>query len=181
MDQVILLKTLVNFLKLICDKLKRKLEDNYIQTWPEFSTNKPKLLYLKKIKQNNYTRSAYLNINDKDIRKKITKLRLGCSNINDHKFLRLDTTNKCPNCPNKTEDLEHFLLSCPKYTDIRNIMYEHSNLIYPEFSSFCIDKKIISILKMQILGVDFSDERNIIFMNIVSLFISKIFEKRNTN
>ena len=26
----------------IGDELKRKLEDNYIQTWPEFSTNKPK-------------------------------------------------------------------------------------------------------------------------------------------
>ena len=57
----------------IGDELKRKLEDNYIQTWPEFSTNKPKLLYLKKIKQNNYTRSAYLNINDKDNEAKVVQ------------------------------------------------------------------------------------------------------------
>ena len=48
------------------------------------------------------------------------RLRMKCSNLNEHLYRRHLTDDKSCQCGAPTENNEHYLLFCPLYTDIRN-------------------------------------------------------------
>ena len=49
---------------------------------------------------------------------------------------------ECPFCPGKVEDEEHVIMSCPKYSTVREGLF-HATYCHPEFISLsCIDKFI---------------------------------------
>ena len=97
-------------------------------------------LYL--IKSKKYKRSNYLNtITIIEDRKKITKLRTGCSKLNGHKYLNKNSDDKCPFCPNEVENLEHFLIKCQKYESTRNSFFQKLQAIDEHFMKFNNKKK----------------------------------------
>ena len=130
----------------VASELRGKLENNYLQTWNEKSTNAKKLSPLITLKKNNYKRSNYLNtIIDKDIRRKLTKLRLSCSNLNGHKFLNKNSTDKCPYYPDDSEDLSHFFLYCPKYKNIQDDFMKKIHAFQEEYYLYNNDNKLIGV------------------------------------
>ena len=61
-------------------------------------------------------RSDYLSkIENIDDRRRIAKLRMGCSKLNGHRFLNIYSDDTCPFCDSRKEDLNHFLIQCEKY------------------------------------------------------------------
>ena len=54
----------------------------------------------------------------------------------------------CKYC-NVLEDEKHFLLQCPLYADLRNLLFIHIERRYPNFSSMTLDDKFIYILQNQ--------------------------------
>ena len=80
----------------VINKLKSKLENQYIQICDSKSNICDKLKLLNILKKNNYKSSVYLsNIQDINSRKKITRLRLGCSKLKTHSYLKPGADNNC--------------------------------------------------------------------------------------
>ena len=76
-------------------------------------------------KCSNYLKSVS-NIED---RRKITKLGLGCSKLNGHRFRGKNVVQTCQSC-NIIEDSNHFILVCKDYTDIREFFFRE---VYKDF------------------------------------------------
>ena len=57
--------------------------------------------------------------------KYLTRLRVGLSHLRAHKHHHnfSDTPSKFCTCANIPEDVEHFLLHCPSYTNIRTVLF----------------------------------------------------------
>ena len=106
---------------LIVNSLNEKLHDQYIQTWDEKCSTSDKYEILSLFKKSHYKRSSYLN-NVYDIydRKNLTKLRLSCSKLNGHRYLRKTESTNCPSCNSTLENTYHFLMVCEKYKEIRD-------------------------------------------------------------
>ncbi len=96
----------------------------------------------------------YLDLNDIERRKNITKLR-----ISAHK-LRIETerfNNKnsyippevrfCKSCEaNKTEDELHFLIECSKYQSLRDVLFRKSIIYNKHFKDYNNDAKFIWLM-----------------------------------
>ena len=160
------------------NEIKKKLENEYLQSWTEKSSNCNKLVYLSKFKRNLYKRSSYLNnILDIEDRRRIIKLRLSCSNLNDHKFQKLNSSNKCPFCPLEVENSQHFLIYCPTYKDIRKKFYSSVGLLHKDFLDCKAELKTCSILQLKLLI-----NNNVIntkFSSLCLTYIKDIFEFRS--
>ena len=60
--------------------------------------------------------------------KLLTRLRLGLSHLNEHKFKHgfYDTINLICICGGDTESINHFFLHCPKYCEARQIPFDNN-------------------------------------------------------
>jgi len=161
----------------IINNLKKALEDQYIQQWDNRARNCDKLNMLYKFKKNSYKKSTYLEtIADIEVRKKITKLRLGCSNLNSHRFYSVNNSNKCIYCEDSIENVEHFLLDCKEYAPIRNEFMLNINKDFVLFKDFSKDNKILSILSLKLpLCVKDMDSK---FQKLCISYINNLFCKR---
>ena len=65
--------------------------------------------------------SNYLSkITDVNIRRKFTKLRLGCTKMKTHLFLNDSSLTDCPLCKNNSDNNTHLLFGCSEFNNIRN-------------------------------------------------------------
>ena len=75
--------------------------------------------------------NSIFDISDKEGVKLLTRLRLGLSHLNKHKFLHgfIDTVNPMCSCNTEEESSTHYLLRCPNFTQIRiHLMNEIINI-----------------------------------------------------
>ena len=105
------------------------------------------ILYkVKKIyKCSNYLKSVS-NIEE---RRKITKLRLGCTKLNGHIFPSKNVVQTCQSC-NIIEDSNHFILVCKDYANIREDFFRYK--VYKDFPNFNLSftQRLISILSLKL-------------------------------
>ena len=159
--------------------LKDRLENQYIQLWDNKAKSSPKLEVLYSLKQNNYKESHYLklvqNIND---RKLLTKLRIGCSKLNGHKFQNQNSSLNCIYCENELEDTSHFLLKCKYYKISRDLFIQEMCSIYPSFKNLSDMCQLKCILSFKLPNLSYT---NTVTENI-SLkcinYINKIYKTR---
>ena len=165
----------------IINCLKTKLKDIYIQSWDTKARSSPKYNILSKLKKNRYTMSNYLNlVTNINIRKRMTKLRLGSSKLNGHRYLSKDDSDSCPYCPNTLESTEHFLLLCTheKALNIRKENFAKINKIIPGFIELSDTVKLYVILNLSTID---SNCNNNELMKQCNSLISNLWDFRFSN
>ena len=69
-------------------------------------------------------------------RSALAKLRCGVApiRIETGRYENIDIENRlCFNCNDDVEDEKHFLLNCPVYSDIRNVIFNHASIVDENF------------------------------------------------
>ena len=85
------------------------------------------------------SRDHLFNIHDITGIKRLTKLRVKFSDLNEHKFRHnFDCVSPICDCGQANEDNEHFLLHCPLYDNIRQDLFGHLEDIL-EFNVLSMD------------------------------------------
>jgi len=110
----------------IVNQLRLRLQDTYIQKWFNSIENNSKLSFLSKSKEC-YEQETYLyDINNFEIRKAITQLRISSHklNIETGRYYNVAPDQRfCPFCPKHIEDEFHFLMECSRYAILRNELF----------------------------------------------------------
>ena len=118
--------------------MKRRIRDQYIQEWEMNVNNASKLEYYRRFKKN-FEYEKYLDvIKNGAIRRNLTCFRLSAHSLEIEvgRYSSVPRENRlCKYCNlNVVESENHFLLTCPKYYDLRK-KYIH-NISWPTLSKF---------------------------------------------
>ena len=110
---------------LFLKEFKSRLISSYEQDWMDGLNNKERYSFYSTFKSS-LSLSPYLSdLKHVKARNFLIRLRLGVSPLKIHKFRysrnRTDVDYSCPFCPYVTETEVHFVLACPKYTEIREM------------------------------------------------------------
>ena len=93
-------------------------------------------------------RKDIFNIHNPDGIKRIYQLRVGLSPLlshkNKHKFK--DTPSPSCSCGNSNEDVSHFLLFCPFFSDARNILFSNISKLVQNFTLLDPESQIQCLL-----------------------------------
>jgi len=131
------------------NEVKKVCENMYIQSWDKKSKNDERLHILYNLKKRNYTCSNYLNwVEDIDTRKLVTKLRLGCSKLKSHVYLKSKDEDKCNQCGEIGDDTEHLFLKCKALNSIQQKHIAKIKNVYPDFEKLSQTSKICSLLSL---------------------------------
>ena len=142
--------------------------------WYQTVNNKPKLRTYRTFKYvynaEEYVRHCY---NRKD-RSLLAQIRLGILPLNIetgryiNKPVELRTCDTCQNC---VEDEKHFILFCPRYTDLRAILFDNARLKCVTFDDYDADEKSFFLFNSLwkalsvYVGEAFSHRQNMLYMN----------------
>ena len=129
--------------------IHQRVNDQYIQYARNKLESSPKFKILNIIRHEDYAMYNYLNmVRSSNIRKTITRLRIDMNTLNDCQYRQnKNTVNKCRFCNNDSvEDVEHFLIDCCKFTNLRQSFFIKLSDFIPMFNSFSNDMKIRIIL-----------------------------------
>ena len=167
---------------LIVNSLNEKLHDQYIQTWDEKCSTSDKYEILSLFKKSHYKRSSYLN-NVYDIydRKNLTKLRLSCSKLNGHRYLRKTESTNCPSCNSTLENTYHFLMVCEKYKEIRDNYLSKLSKIFSNFKQYSEKQKLLCMLNLKpFISNSIENYENILkeFTLLCISYINELFKAR---
>ena len=158
------------------DIYKKCLECQYIQLWDSQASESSNLKFLYTVKTGNYTQSVYLDaVENIKHRKQITKLRLGCSKLGSHLFKSKNSFHDCKFGCNEIESIEHFLLHCGEYKEIRNNFLKDLDQIGVKFCSKSDQDKIKCILELN-CTTHLVDKNS--FKNLCIKFIDNLFDHR---
>ena len=88
------------------------------------------------------------NIHNPDGIKRIYQLRVGLSPLLSHKNKHnfKDTPSPSCSCGNSNEDVSHFLLFCPFFSDARNILFSNISKLVPNFTLLDPESQIQCLL-----------------------------------
>ena len=154
-----------------CIKEWKKLDRGIQQS---VSYNQFKISILKLIRP---TQNSIFDICDNEGIKLLTRLRLGLSHLNSHKFNHgfLDTVNPMCSCNTEEETVAHFFLRCPNFTQHRIHLMNEIDKIHPNILT---TNDNVS-LKILLYGDEKSSDdinSNIIRLTIEFINSSKRFE-----
>ena len=118
--------------------MKRRIRDQYIQEWEMNVNNASKLEYYRRFKKN-FEYEKYLDvIKNGAIRRNLTCFRLSAHSLEIEvgRYSNVPRENRlCKYCNlNVVESEYHFLLTCPKYYDLRKKYIR--NISWPSLSKF---------------------------------------------
>ena len=100
-------------------------------------------------KSKRYEMSNYLSkITDVNIRRKFTKLRLGCTKMKTHLFLNDSSLTDCPFCKNNSDDTTHLLFGCSEFNNIRNKYLSEIESNFIGFGKLSETKKTRKVLTL---------------------------------
>ena len=131
--------------------IHQRVNDQYIQYARNKLESSPKFKILNIIRHEDYAMYNYLNmVRSSNIRKTITRLRIDMNTLNDCQYRQnKNTVNKCRFCNNDSvEDVEHFLIDCYKFNNLRQSFFIKLSDFIPMFNSFSNDMKIRIILDL---------------------------------
>jgi len=116
--------------------------------------------------------NSIFDISDNEAIKLLTRLRLGLSHLKKHKLLHdfADTVNLICSCNIEEESLNHYLLHCPNFDQIRIHLMNELNKVNP----ILINLDDISLCKILLYGDgSFDNETNAKIINLTIDFIHK--------
>ena len=131
--------------------IHQRVNDQYIQYARNKLESSPKFKILNIVRHEDYVMYNYLNmVRSSNIRKTITRLRIDMNTLNDCQYRQnKNTVNKCRFCNNDSvEDVEHFLIDCCKFNNLRQSFFIKLSDFIPMFNSFSNDMKIKIILDL---------------------------------
>ena len=159
------------------NKLKETQENQYVQKWQVKSATESKFSVIHKLKKHKYTYSLYLDLIECiEDRRLLTNLRLGCSKLKGHRYLKTTEDLICGLCNLSTEDAPHLLISCTheNIVKIRNDHYNKIESVYPSFKNLNDGSKLLSILNLCM----FDDHFNPDFIPKCVNFVKDIMKAR---
>ena len=109
--------------------------------------------------------------------KLLTRLRLGLSHLNKHKFTHgfCDTVNPMCSCNTEEESVSHFLLRCPNHINIRNSLMNGIMDIHPTVH-LLNDDFITKVLLYGDRKLNFDDNSKILNLTVTYILASKRFD-----
>ena len=126
----------------------QRLNDQFQQTWKSNMNASNRFVYLNQCK-NEYERSAYLSvIKNHEIRNIFTRLRVDMNILATCKY-RKPSAPACPMCQAGVEDIEHFLLFCPTWQDLRNAFFRAVQMFSPSLAMASNLEKMNYILDLK--------------------------------
>ena len=128
---------------------RSRLNNQYEQILASKMRESERLLLLSSFKEN-FHRSQYLDkIKSPDIRAIFTRLRIDINILNSCKFrFRKVMSPDCPNCTQQVETVEHLLLHCEAFDNLRGIFFRRMNVKYPRFDQMSNENKLRAILNL---------------------------------
>lgn len=106
---------------------QNSLNPSSIRSWntlPQNTKSSESLQQFKRLLSNPHKPPNYFNTGPRKLQILHTRLRLGCSSLNDDLFRKnISESNTCA-C-GQTESVCHFLLNCPLYQHMRDILYRN--------------------------------------------------------
>ena len=135
---------------------KQHILNFFIENWNAelCNMNKNPILRTYTLFKSNFGFENYLqNVNDYRFRNAISKFRMSSHTLEVQRGRQCKPKvplhqRICKYC-NVLEDEKHFLLQCPLYADLRNVLLIFIERKYPNFSSMTLDDKFIYILQNQ--------------------------------
>ena len=98
----------------------------------------------------------------------LARLRNGCADLNEFLYNSKKRDNPyCTHCPGTNETVEHYVLHCPHYVDVRLTLYNKLNSI-----NIISNEEILQIL---LTGGHFLDK---IRLKVLRLFIELIYDSK---
>ena len=134
--------------KYICDisVFTSKMKECYVQEWSDNIKEKPKLRLYKTFKTVHQPENYVSSNLSRSERSLLAQLRFGILpiHIETGRFSRKPVEERlCALCNlNEIEDEEHFLLSCTKYDNIRNVLFNKCLNKEPNFHTFDNSNKL---------------------------------------
>ena len=116
--------------------------------------------------------NSIFDVSDNEGVKLLTRLRLGLSHLNKHKFLHrfTDTVNPMCSCNTEVESSTHFLLRCPNFSQLRIHLINEINNIKPSLTLLSDD----SLSQILLYGLkSFDKEINSKIINLTIEYIHK--------
>ncbi len=164
--------------KYVYKLVKERLQDQYLQTW---SSNNP---YADVGIQHGYTCNKYLHLlKSVNIRSIFTKLRIRNSILKtSNKTLHCGNIEMlCPMCENNTETLDHFILECTKYTEIRKSFMAEMNNFIDRFVYLSSSTKLSIILNICLENIKRNAQIDD-YIKLIATFIKAIYTiRKNIN
>jgi hypothetical protein len=154
----------VNNSKHFIRQFKQRLIDCFLQDWHSKIVSSSRFQFYSSFKSTHCQTQEIFQIKSIAVRKAFIQFRLGVSPIKCHRYRyrpNSPANRNCPFCPGCVENEYHFLLNCPKYSQLRNstlpIMFitQHS------------EKKMVSLL---------ATEK---YTKVVAFFVYKAFQMRS--
>ena len=95
------------------------------------------------------TANSTFGTNDASGLKLLTRLRVGFSNLREHKFKHnfQDTLNPLCPCSLEAEDTYHFFMRCQSFSNQRNVLFDDLNSINSEILKMSDSKKSYYLVK----------------------------------
>ena len=125
------------------------MQKKYITHWKHSLCNSEKLEFYNVLKDS-YTLSIYLDVTRKNPNTKtLVKLRISNHklNIETGRYDNISRCNRiCPVCGLSVEDEIHFLFDCPKYSSIRDDVFNKIDIRIPNYKHIPISTLIIQLL-----------------------------------
>ena len=130
--------------------LSKHAEEQYIQKWDK-KCLLSKTAHLLSNLHKTYTCANYLlTMTDSKLREHFTKFRIGMSKLNYYIGLRLDTSTVCDMCDlGEDGTVEHFLLYCNKYSNIRQSFIENLKKVNVYLNHMDDNSKLYFILNIE--------------------------------
>lgn len=157
---------------------RRRLEDQYIQSWFSLVSSNPKYNILNSLKHN-YCCSTYLAaVHSPKIRAIFTKLRTNNSILRAYIRSTDDADKVCILCDSsEIETVEHFLLSCVKFRETRELYFMKIQDLVHNFRALTIPETLEALLslKCETSSTNFNTDTVI---STISNFIKCIYEMR---
>ena len=128
---------------------RSRLNNQYEQLLAAKIRESDRLVLLSSLKEN-FHRSHYLDkIKSPDIRAIFTRLRIDMNNLNSCRFrFRKVMSPDCPNCSQQVETVEHLLLQCKTFDNLRDTFIRKMVVKYPRFVQMSNDHKLKVILNL---------------------------------
>eukprot|EP00745_Piridium_sociabile_P040709 TRINITY_DN7896_c0_g1_i1.p1 TRINITY_DN7896_c0_g1~~TRINITY_DN7896_c0_g1_i1.p1 ORF type:complete len:546 (-),score=34.17 TRINITY_DN7896_c0_g1_i1:81-1496(-) len=153
----------VDNVRIFLSLFKQRLFDCYVQDLDSKLLSKERFQLYSTFRQLQGIPNYLSVIKNPSLRKHLTRIRLGVSQLEPHKSRYSKTKDKtyCPFCPNVDESELHFILVCPRYQNLRE---------------YYIPEKYHNLPNAFRLTLLLSDTRMCLPL---ALFISKAFTLRN--
>ena len=107
----------------------------------------------------------------------LTRLRLGLSHLNEHKFKHnfRDCLNPLYSCSLEVESTTHFFLHCKYYSDIRKTLLDTVKEIVNKDLTNYSDEYLVNLFLFGSQSYSFNENKEIIEASIAAIYISLLF------